>query len=84
MAPNSSNSISGSGQVEIDGAAPHALAVQHQRQLLHQLEARHQRLVAFAQAGVAFEQQVDVGVGHALHAADHPLAQTPERECRPP
>ena len=59
------------GQVEIDGAAAHALAVEDQRQFLHQLEARHQRLVALAQRGVAFQQQVDVGVGHALGAADH-------------
>src|ERR1035437_8957316 len=58
-------------QVEIDGAAAHALLVEHQRQLLHQLEARHQRLVALAHNGVAFEQQVDVGVGHALGATHH-------------
>ena len=37
------------GQIEIDGAAAHALAVQDQRQLLHQLEALHQRGVALAQ-----------------------------------
>ncbi len=58
------------GQVEIDRAAAHALAVQDQRQFLHQLEALHQRAVAVAQPGVAFEQQVDVGIGHPLRAAD--------------
>ena len=57
-------------EIEIDGAAAHALAVEHQRQLLHQLEALHQRPVALAHSGVAFEQQVDIGIGHALHAAD--------------
>ena len=43
-------------QVEVDRPAPHALAIQDQRQFLHELEARHQRLVPFAQRGVALQQ----------------------------
>ena len=43
-------------QIEIDGPAPDALAVQHQRQLTHHLEARHQRRVTLAQCRIAFEQ----------------------------
>src|ERR1035437_2081550 len=58
-------------QVEIDGAPAHALLVEHQREFLHQLEALYQRLIALAHGGVAFQQQVDVGVGHALGATDH-------------
>ena len=61
----------GLGQVEIDGAAPHALAIQDQRQLLHQLETARHVAVAFLQPNVALQEQVDVGVRHALHAADH-------------
>ena len=48
-----------------------ALAVENERQFAHQLEALHQRRVAAAQPGIAFEQQVHVRVGHALYAADH-------------
>ena len=57
-------------QIEVDGAAAHALAIQDQRQFLHQLEAWKQIPVAVAQSGVAFEQQVDIGVRHALGAAN--------------
>ena len=71
ISPNSSNSISGSGRSKSIEPRRCALAVQDQRQLLHQLEARDQRRVALAQRRVAFQQQVDVGVGHALGAADH-------------
>ena len=71
ISPNSSNSISGSGRSKSMDPRRTRLLVEHQRQLLHQLEPLHQRPVALAQAGIAFQQQVDVGVGHALHAADH-------------
>ena len=43
--------------IEIDGAAPDALAVQDQRQFPHQFEAAHQSRVALAQLGVAFQNR---------------------------
>ena len=62
-------------QIEINGAAAHALAVQNHRQLAHQLEEVHQPVVSLAQRGVAFEDEVHVGVGHALGRADDALVQ---------
>src|SRR5581483_11835807 len=59
------------GQVEIDRAAAHPFAVQHKRQLLHQLETPRQRTIALAQSRISLQQQVNVRVGHALRAADH-------------
>ena len=41
--PNSSNSMTGSGKIEVDGAATLALAVQDHRQVAHQLEEIDQR-----------------------------------------
>ena len=58
------------GQIEIDGPAADALAVQDQRQLLHPLEALDQPLVALEQRWIAFEHAMDRGVGHAFGAAD--------------
>ena len=58
------------GQIEIDGAAADALAVQDQRQFLHPLEALDQLLIALQQRRIAFEHAVDRGVGHPLGAAD--------------
>ena len=63
------------GQIEIDGAAALALAVQDQGQVAHPLEPGHQLAVALARAGVAFEHQVHVGVGHALGGTNHAFAQ---------
>ena len=63
------------GQIEVDGAAAHALAVEDQRQLAHQLEDVDQPAVVLAQRGIAFEDEVDVGIGHALGGADDALAQ---------
>ena len=63
------------GQIEIDRAAPLALAVQDQRQLLHQLEPLRQLRIALTQSGVAFQHSVYRGVGHALRAANHAAAE---------
>ena len=63
------------GQIEIDGAAAHALAVQDHRQLAHQLEDIDQPVIVLAQRRIAFEDEVDVGVGHALGRADDALVQ---------
>src|SRR5580698_10032971 len=56
--------------VEIDGAAPDALLVQHQRQFPHQFEARDERRVSLAESGVAFQQGMHGGVSHPFHAAN--------------
>ena len=48
-----------------------ALAIENRRQLAHALEAGGQCGVALAQSWIAFEQEVHVGVRHALDAADH-------------
>ena len=58
------------GHVEVDGAAFHPLAIEDERQFTHEFEAGYQRLIAFAHGGVAFQHAVDVGVSHALGAAD--------------
>ena len=58
-------------QIEIDGPAPLPFAIQNQRQLTHHFETRDQTGVALTQPGVSFEQQVDIGIGHGLDAADH-------------
>ena len=70
ISPSSSNSMMGFGQVEVDGAALHALAVEDQGELAHALEHAGEGGVALAESGVAFEDEVDAGVGHALGAAD--------------
>ena len=67
--------MTGSGRVEVDGAAAHALAVEDHRQLAHQLEDVDQPVVVLAQRGIAFEDEIDVGVGHALGGADDALAE---------
>src|SRR5579864_8734135 len=62
-------------QVEIDRAAALALAVKDQGQIAHQLEFAGQPLVALAHARVAFQDQVHVGVGHALGGANDPRVE---------
>ena len=64
----------GLGQVEVDGAAAMAFAVEDEGEIAHQLERRDQRGIALAQGGVVFEDGVHVGVGHALGGADDPFA----------
>ena len=63
------------GQVEIDRSAPVAFALQDLRQFAHQLETFDQRRIAIPLRGVAFEQQMNVRIGHALGAADHAAAE---------
>ena len=60
-------------QIKIDGAAAHPLAIQHHRQLAHQLKNIHQLVIALAQTDVSFEDEVHVGVGHAFRRADDAL-----------
>ena len=59
------------GEIEIDRAVLVAAGVQQQSKLLHVEEVRHESGVAPGHLGVAFEDFVDVGVGHALNGADH-------------
>ena len=63
------------GQIEVDGTAPLAFAIEDQREVAHHLKCRDQRRITFARAGIAFEHGVHVGVGHALGGADDPFAQ---------
>ena len=56
------------GQIEIDRAPLVALAHQDLGQFPHKLEAFHQRRVAIAQRGIAFEHQMHIRIGHALRA----------------
>jgi hypothetical protein len=62
------------GQIEINRASSHTLAVQNQRQIAHQFEARNQFGIALARAGIAFEDGVHVSVGHTLGRANDALA----------
>ena len=62
-------------QIKINGAATHPLAIQHHRQLAHQLKDIHQLVIALAQPGVSFEDEIHVGVGHAFRRADDALVQ---------
>src|SRR5260370_20754476 len=59
------------GQIEVDRSTAAALASQNIGQLAHRFETWDQTGIALAQAGVAFEQQVDAGIRHALDAANH-------------
>ena len=71
ISPCGSNSISGSGRSKSMEPRLHALAVQHQRELFHQLETvRPAARSAARRACVAFEKQMHVGIGHPLGAAD--------------
>ncbi len=63
------------GQVKIDAAAVHALAVEQRGEVAHQLERRDERRIALAQSRVPFEHAEDIGVRHALLRADDTLAQ---------
>ena len=65
----------GLGQIEVDRSAALAFAIQDLCEVAHQLECRDQRGVALAQGGVAFEDGIDGGVGHALGGADDAFAQ---------
>ena len=59
------------GQIKVNRSAPHPLAIQDLRQLAHQLKGRDQRLVALPHSSIALENQVHIGVSHALRRADH-------------
>ena len=65
----------GLGQIEVDGAAPLALAIQNEGEVAHHLESPNQAGVALACGSIAFEHRVDVGVGHALGGTDDAFAQ---------
>ncbi len=62
--------------VEIDGPAPDALLVQHQRQFTHQFEAFDEPRIAFAQPRVAFQQRMHCGVSHPFHASNDSPAKS--------
>src|ERR1019366_750133 len=62
-------------QIEINGAATHPLAIEHHRQLAHQLKDIDQLVIALAQTNVSFEDEIHVGVGHAFGRADDALVQ---------
>ena len=58
------------GQIEVDAAALFAALVHEAGQMAHAFEAGNQRGVARAGFGVAFQDGVDFGVGHARGGAD--------------
>ena len=60
----------GLGEVEVDGAALDALAVEDLGQVAHVLDASGEVAEALALGGVAFQEEVYGGVGEALRAAD--------------
>ncbi len=57
-------------QIEVDGAATHALPVEDERQFLHGLEARSHVRIFRAQCRIPFEDRVHLGVGHAVSASN--------------
>ena len=59
------------GQVEVDRPAPHAFAIQDQRQVAHQLEPVNILVIMLPQPRIAFENEFDVCVGHAFRRANH-------------
>src|ERR1700751_434187 len=63
------------GQVEVDRATAHPLAIEDQREITHHLEHRNKRGIALAQDRVAFQYSVHIGVGHALSGADHTFVE---------
>src|SRR6185437_12682364 len=63
----------GLGHVEVDGAAPVALAVQKFGQLLHALESWNEFGEFRARGLVVFQNLMDLRVGHAAGGADHAL-----------
>ena len=63
-------------QVEVDRAAAVAALVQDLEQLVHPLEERHQLRVFRDDLRIAVGQdRVDLGVGHARVAVDHPVVK---------
>ena len=64
----------GLGQVEVDGAALLALAVEDHGEVEHALEVRDERREFGARWLVAVEDGVDLGVGHAARGADDAFA----------
>ena len=56
----------GFGKIEIDGAVFGAAGVEEKREAFHGAEVMTQMGVARGHFGVAFEDLVDVGVGHAF------------------
>src|SRR6266436_1631393 len=58
------------GKIEVDGTALVAAGVEEQSEFLHIAEARRERGVTLGHFRVAFEDFVNVGVGHALGGAN--------------
>src|SRR5689334_10486638 len=58
------------GQIEINGSVLVAPCIEEKCQLFHAAEMIRERGISLAHFGVAFQDFVDVGVGHALRRAD--------------
>ncbi len=73
--PHSSNSMSGSGRSK--SMEPRCMRLRLRIRASSRISSKRadEGGVALAQSGVAFEQQVHVGVGHALGAADDAAAE---------
>ena len=63
--------MTGSGKIEIDGATFFAALIHEDGEFFHAFEVLDERRVARAGFGVAFENRVDFGVGHARGRADY-------------
>ena len=83
IAPNWSNSISGSGRSK--SIEPRRTRLRFSTSASSCISSKRSTsgAVALAQRRVAFQQQVDVGVRHPLHAADHALRRIPAPTTSP-
>src|SRR5262249_43826741 len=62
-------------EVKVDAAPFYPLAIENLRQFVHQVKIPGQGRIAAPQLLVAFDDGVDVGVGHALRGANHAFSQ---------